>query len=206
MASHVTKIVNGLVSDDNETRRQAEKAYEGAKQSSLAPLLVEMGKIVGRPDTDSGTRGIVGVFLRKLIFDLTEEDYARVPVAALNELKQQLIAGFRAETKPHTIKQICSAIASLAQGGQWPDSASVFLTHAERSASPAQAAAFLVLLDNLCQFANDIVAPLAGRILAFVNKGLKGPVELKLPAVKCAASLVYVFIVFVIVQLGVCVR
>jgi hypothetical protein len=149
--------------------------------------------MVGRADAESATRGVVAVFLRKLIFEQKAEDFARAGAAALADLKQQLVAGFRAETNPHSVKQICAAIASLAQNNQWPDSVAVFLAHAEQVATPVQAAGFLTLMDNLCQFANELVAPLASRILAFTNKGLAAgaPEQLKLPAIKCAASLVY---------------
>lgn len=191
MSNQVAAIVQGLLADDNEVRKRAEAAYAQAKKSQLAQLLVEMARLVGLPSTDSATRGAVAVFMRKLIFDLRDADFASVPAAAMNEVKKQLVAGFQAERRAHTVKQVSAAIASLAQNNQWPDSVTLFLGHAEKAAAKEQVAAFLTLLDNLCQFANELVAPLASRILAFVNKGLAGPLEVKLPAIKCAASLVY---------------
>ena len=75
--AQVARLVQSLLSDDNNIRNEAEKNYKAAKQSALGSVMVEFSTIVGNPATDSGTRGAVAVLLRKLIFDLTDADYNR---------------------------------------------------------------------------------------------------------------------------------
>ena len=191
MSAQIRAVVEGLSADDNDTRNNAERAFAQAKQNALGQLLVEMATIIGEPSTESGMRGIVAVYLRKLIFDLKEKDFTRVSNASMAELKNQLLAGFQREPDAHSVKQICAAIASLAQNNVWDDSVKVFMAHAEKASTEKAMSAFLTLMDNLCQFANELVMPEAGRILGFVNRGMAGPLSTKLPAIKCAASLVY---------------
>ena len=111
-------MIQQLLSDDNDVRKAAEAQYAVAKKQALPQVLVEMSALIGNPSTDTPTRGAVGTFLRKLIFDLKPTDFMRVSQAVLVKTKANLLQGFQHETGANAVRQICACIATLAAAGQ----------------------------------------------------------------------------------------
>lgn len=187
----VSTLVQGLLSDDNDIRKRSETAYEQAKAHNIGKLIVSFASLIGEVSTDTDIRAAVAVLLRKLIFDMKPSEFEKVSQPDLAKAKQALVQGFRQDSNVNTIRKVSSVIATLAHSNMWSDSVKVFVAHAEKAASHEAARSFLIVLDNLCEFAGDLVVPFAGRILAVIQKGLSGSVDLKLTAIQCAASLVY---------------
>ncbi|KAK3095190.1 hypothetical protein FSP39_011221 [Pinctada imbricata] len=101
-----------LLSTENETRTQAEEAYDKIPGATKVPFLVQSLKSF---NSSIEVRTLAAVLLRRLFTNTFEEIWPTIAVDLQNAIKQQLMLIIQEEITPPVRKKVCDAAAELAR-------------------------------------------------------------------------------------------
>uniref|UniRef100_A0A023FS80 Putative karyopherin importin beta 3 n=1 Tax=Amblyomma parvum TaxID=251391 RepID=A0A023FS80_AMBPA len=132
-------LLQNLLSTENDTRSNAEAAYDGIPANNRALFLLgALGPTSGPEDM----RVLAAVLLRRLLSTEFDACFPKLPAEAQIQFKQQLLHGIETETSNTMRKRLCECAAELARklidddaNNHWPEFLK-FLFSCASSANP----------------------------------------------------------------------
>ncbi|XP_067014129.1 importin-5 [Anabrus simplex] len=119
------QLLSGLLSTQNSIRTQAEDAYNNLPVESKVTLL--LGSIHNATFSED-TRQMAAVLLRRLFSSEFIEFYPKLPPAAQQQLKEQVLLAVQQEQSDSIRKKVCDVAAEVARNlidddgnNQWPE-------------------------------------------------------------------------------------
>lgn len=108
-------LLSNLMSEDNQTRVQAEKIYQNTKKQQPNEILQALLQ-VGRTSTNQDLRSLAIVLLRRALIHLEKDKalWKRLTPVTQNLLKEQLLQGVLREEVAKVRYDFCEAVVGLA--------------------------------------------------------------------------------------------
>ncbi|KAJ0407950.1 hypothetical protein ATCC90586_006322 [Pythium insidiosum] len=184
-------LIAALMANDNQTRKQAEEAYQQLKAQNAAALVGQLVQLL-RAAPDVSARAFAPVLLRRLV-EAQSGVYAALDAATQQALKTQLLEAIAVEPVAHIRRKIGHVIAEVAAAAlnakqQWPE---VLATVAALSSNSENALreTSLDLVANLSSYAPELVAPHKESFLTlFTNSLNDASGEVQIASLKAASS------------------